>query len=113
MSESLLERGRNWPGGVSDGLSLPCSICHQKVYFDYHVDDNTWRRVAPINHRRDVICLPCFDLLSKEKNIDATRHVVNVQFTGTRSTLVLLPSKTVRFTDGAENYFYKETDNAR
>ena len=87
----------NWICGVSDGLSLPCAICNQKVYFDYNVTDELWKNVVPKKISRDVVCLPCFDKMANEKKIDIGGGFNFVQFTGTNITIEFIPCNVFRY----------------
>ena len=79
----------DWPETVSDGLILPCSVCGQKVVFDYTVNDKAWTLVIPKEQRRDVTCLPCFDRLAADKGIDTAECLKLVQFIGANKTIGL------------------------
>ena len=70
-----------WPEAVSDGLTLPCGECGIVPRFDYRVDDETWRKVAPTEHRLSVICLPCFDRLAVAAGV-VHDYLIDVQFVG-------------------------------
>jgi len=83
-----------WPEAISDGLSLPCSICGIIPMFDYHVDDDFWSRIVPGHIRRDVICLPCLDGLAHNVQLDVAEHIEFVHFTGIGKTVVLIPERT-------------------
>jgi len=82
----------NWPCGVSDGLSLPCSVCDSKVYFDYGVTDELWAQVIPKRMKRSVVCLPCLDALAKEKGLNIGPHMRFIQFTGRGETIEFMPA---------------------
>lgn len=77
-----------WPPGISDGLNLPCALCHQSVKFDYTVSDECWDSVVPKDKRRGVICLPCLDKLAEQQSIDISRFIQRLQFTGVGKTIV-------------------------
>ena len=80
-----------YPCGISNGLSIPCSKCHELPRFDYNVTDEIWDKIVPDGFRRGVICLYCLDLLAWKKGIDISRHLIFVQFTGVEKTIVLKP----------------------
>ncbi len=82
----------NWPGGISDGLILPCAVCHQSVKFDYAVSDECWDSVVPKDTRRGVICLPCLDILAEQQGIDISKFIQDLQFTGVGKTIVFTPT---------------------
>ena len=87
---------RDWPPGVSNGLVLSCSRCGQHSKFDYHVDDEFWRNVVPLDEQTGVVCLPCLDLLAEGLGFEVGQHLRQVQFTGHSSTVFLAPSITIR-----------------
>lgn len=82
-----------WPEAISDGLTLSCSICGCKVMYDYHVDDDFWTKVVPEHCRRSVLCLACLDKLATDMDLDITKHLQEIQFTGIGKTIVLKPEK--------------------
>lgn len=81
----------SWPGGISDGLTLLCSLCHKQVFFDYLVNDEFWQKVAPNNYHLDVVCLPCLDKLATENGLDIADHLKSIQFTRIGKTIIFLP----------------------
>lgn len=88
-----------WPEGISNGLTLSCSVCHKQVFFDYLVDDKFWQEVVPKEYRLNVVCLPCLDKLATENGLDVADHLGSIQFTGIGKTIVYLPSQV---------YYYKK-----
>ncbi len=80
-----------WPGGISDGLILPCAYCDQAVCFDYTVTDECWDAVVPKEKRLGVVCLPCLDHLAVGRGIDISKSIVRLQFTGAGKTIVFTP----------------------
>jgi len=89
----------SWPSGISDGLVLPCSVCHKQVFFDYLVDDEFWQEVVPKKYRLDVVCLPCLDKLATKDGLDITDYLKSIQFTGIGKTIIFLPFRV---------YYYKK-----
>jgi hypothetical protein len=88
----------NWPGGVSDGLLLPCAICgNRHLKFDYVVEDMFWDTVVPIEYKRDVVCLSCLDKLSKECGNDLASNLISLQFVGAGFTIELIPVNVFRW----------------
>lgn len=81
----------NWPGGISDGLTLPCESCGMVPALDYTVSDEIWQAVVPDESRRSVVCLPCFDQMAADKGIDISEALERVQFVGIGKTVVLKP----------------------
>ena len=84
-----------WPPGISNGLASCCQKCGGHPGFDFQVDDDAWRAIAPAQMRAGVICLPCLDTLAEEVGIDACQHLREVQFSGRQSTVVLVPAMVV------------------
>ena len=84
----------DWPGGVSDGLTLPCRRCGVVPKFDCHVDGDFWRAVVPKDWRLDVVCLPCLDVMATEMGLDVAAALRSVQFTGIGKTVLLGPAYT-------------------
>lgn len=91
---------RNWPGGVTDGLTLPCGKCGVIPPFCWMCDDALWRRVVPESMRLGVVCLPCFDAMAAEINARVIGHIERVQFVGTGYTVVLYPGFSVKHSNG-------------
>ena len=87
-----------WPGGISDGLTLPCSICDVIPAFDYGVKDAFWLAVAPVKYRLDVICLPCLDTLATAMGFNVADNLESIQFTGIGKTIVFCPIKVYNYT---------------
>ncbi len=88
---SLYVNRNDWPGGVSDGLSLTCVDCSEIPRFDYHVSETFWRRWVPGSERLSVVCLPCLNRRCGGEGLaDA---LLQVQWTGTGHTVVLRPSE--------------------
>lgn len=92
-----------WPEAVSDGLTIPCQVCGILPKFDYLVEDDLWRSVAPKEYLRSVICLPCLDRIASAKGIDVSAGLLEVQFTGIGKTVILKPEWTHRYTPKRSN----------
>ena len=75
----------DWPEGISDGLILPCALCGIVSQFDWAAVDEVWREVAPSEHQRGVICLPCFETLATEAGITYS-YITRIQFIGVGRT---------------------------
>jgi hypothetical protein len=80
-----------WPGAVSDGLTLPCADCGSVVRFDYRVTDEFWRQHVSDDTRLNVVCLPCLDRRCGGAGLDTALQ--EVQWTGTGHTVVLAPTR--------------------
>ncbi len=79
-----------WPGGISDGLTLPCADCGEVPRFDYQVDDEFWHRHVAGPAHLGVVCLPCLD--RRCGGVGLSEALREVQWTGTGHTVVLDPS---------------------
>jgi len=91
-----------WICGVSNGLTLPCSICGKtNIQFDYGVTDEFWETLVPQEFKRSVVCLQCLDKLAHEKNLDLGSNIKFLQFTGTNVTIEFLPCNV---------FYYDETE---
>jgi hypothetical protein len=95
-----------WPETLCDGLALPCGVCGEIPRFDWIGDDETWREVAPEEHRLSVICLPCFDRLAVAAGV-THNYVENVQFIGEGRTFILGPEGSGALPPG-EMYVWSE-----
>ena len=94
----ILNVTEHWPEAVSDGLTLPCFECGQVPQIDYHVAEWVWRACISIEHRGDVLCLPCFlKLITRHNRVEMLAWVDEIQLTVNGETLVLAPSLLVRY----------------
>jgi hypothetical protein len=82
---------RHWPSGVSDGLSIPCSVCGEIPPFDWRGRHETWDAVIPKPFRRGVVCLPCFAGLAREAGVRIDEALEEVQFVGPGYTIGMRP----------------------
>lgn len=92
---------REWPEGVSDGLTLPCHDCFaHPLLLDYRVLDRAWEAVVPRSDpaHLSVLCLSCF--LARSGSLAA---VEEVQVVGDGETLVLRPQRHVEWPDKEAN----------
>lgn len=92
--------GAGWPGGVSDGLTLPCGACGELPRFDYQVSDHLWRSVVPEGLQAGVVCLPCLGELAGPT---LAEHLREVQYTGRSFTVVLRPTLVHRYAPHTPN----------
>lgn len=97
MKREHIGMDNNWPGGVSDGLTLPCVACGQVPKFDYRVSDAVWDELVPSRHKRDVVCLPCLDAWAALRGIDISGGIIDLQFTGAGKTVVFEPTRLVTY----------------
>jgi len=83
--------------GVSDGLSLPCSVCHQQTQIDYHATDESWENITQVHEHGDklgVICLECFIDLLLQYGLEPSACIERVDIIGKTDTRVFLPEAT-------------------
>jgi len=90
MKSIKIKRG-HWPSGISNGLTIHCSVCGDIPKFDYRVKDELWIKIIPKAFRRGAICLPCLDKLAVEKGIDIGKGLISFQYTGINKTIELVP----------------------
>lgn len=83
-----------WPGGISDGLTLPCVNCGMAPELDYRVTDEAWAAVVDEHERLAVMCLSCFGALADKAGISLSACLLDVQFIGgdVDETVVLRPT---------------------
>ena len=93
MRKVILSRLRTWPGALSDGLILLCSICGERVDLDYNVEDVIWEKLISEEHRRSVVCLFCLDRIAEQENIELFDHIQNIQYAARGRTVILKPTK--------------------
>ncbi len=80
--------------GVSDGLSLPCSVCDHHTQIDYHATDESWESITS-NHgnRLGVICLECFIDLLLQHGMEPAECIERVDVIGKAATRVFRPAE--------------------
>lgn len=86
-----IENGDEWPGGLSDGLTLECTDCGRVPGLDYTVTDDEWKRIGP---GPNVLCIECF--LERGGSLSAVvkMHLVQRQAS---ETLELEPTRLWRY----------------
>jgi len=84
-----------WLEGVSDGLTLPCSICGKHTRYDYKIKDYMWEKVVPSNIKRNVICLSCLDELFQRNKDYVGKYIECLQYTSCNHTTVFSPTSVV------------------
>ena len=62
-----------------------CRVCNCEDKFNFHVPDETWERIVPEPYRNSVVCLPCFDELAREKQIDYSDSLEELYFAGNQA----------------------------
>lgn len=67
-----------------------CKVCGKRDKFDFHVDDETWKKVVPLPFHDRVVCLGCFDAFASQKGIDYTDAIAReVYFAGDGASFIL------------------------
>lgn len=66
-----------WPGGVSDGLVLPCGACGDTLMLDYTVSDETWALVDSV-FRLGVLCLDCLGEMVGRNTVVSSLECIQV-----------------------------------
>lgn len=46
-----------------------CKVCGKRDCFNFHVPDEMWARVVPIQFQNRVVCLGCFDSFASNRGI--------------------------------------------
>jgi len=87
----------NWIDSLPDKLLLPCSICGCRVDFDYIVDDFLWNEVVPKQHKLNVVCLNCLDVLATEKGENVCEHIKRMFYCGEEKTMTLFCGPTFHY----------------
>ena len=63
-----------------------CKACGRRDHFDFHVPDDVWAAVVPMELRNLVVCLSCFDRFAREAHHDYSKAVRTLLFVGDRAT---------------------------
>jgi len=63
-----------------------CNICHCEDKFNFSVSDELWREIVPRKFQNKVICLPCFDDLALQKNVDYADAIEVLYFAGLQAS---------------------------
>jgi hypothetical protein len=79
MTRSRRRRSRSGPHPT-------CKACGCSDKFDFNVPDELWKKVVPIEHRNQVICLDCFDNFAFKKGIDYSDSIETIYFAGNQAT---------------------------
>jgi hypothetical protein len=64
-----------------------CAVCRCEERFAFHVPDDIWWSVVPVDYRKKVLCLSCFDQLAREKDIKYANTIENLYFAGDQAKL--------------------------
>lgn len=76
--------------GSPDSMRQTCKACGRPDKFDFSVSDNVWAAVVPVELRKRVVCLGCFDGFAREAGVDYSGGLATtLYFAGDRAVLVL------------------------
>ena len=64
-----------------------CNVCRCEDKFNFNVSDRLWRQIVPPELQNKVICLPCFDELARERNVDYADSIDVLYFAGRQASL--------------------------
>lgn len=78
-----------WPDAIPDKLISPCSVCGCRVDFDYHVDDDFWNEIVPYEHKHNVVCFHCLDIMATSLGENICDHVQQIYYCGEKKTMLL------------------------
>jgi hypothetical protein len=59
-----------------------CKVCGCQDRFNFHVPDELWKSIVPLEFQNRVVCLPCFDQFAFEKQIDYSDSLELLYFAG-------------------------------
>jgi hypothetical protein len=59
-----------------------CKVCGCRDKFDFHIEDEVWQKVVPIQYQNRVVCLACFDDFAKKKEVDYSPSLKEIYFAG-------------------------------
>lgn len=67
-----------------------CKACWNADGFNFHVPDEVWESVVPVELRDHVVCLRCFDQLALLAGVEYAGRLGEIYFAGDQATLKLL-----------------------
>jgi len=73
---------RNWIE-----LNQRCKVCGNRDKFDFHVTEEIWSEIVPLQYQNRVVCLSCFDDFAKEKGIQYKDALDELCFAGDMENL--------------------------
>lgn len=89
-----------WPGGISDGLTLPCHFCGQHTNLNYIVTDDAWKKlITDPEASRGVVCIHCFADLCFEAGMRLSDVLIEIQLHCAGETVLLKPAMAFRLPD--------------
>ena len=63
-----------------------CNVCHCEDKFNFNVSDKLWRQIVPPEFHNKVVCLPCFDELAREQNVEYADSIDVLYFAGRKAS---------------------------
>lgn len=64
-----------------------CKVCLRPDKFNFHVPDEIWEEVVPLEYQNHVVCLACFDDLAMARRVDYATHLaMSLWFAGDAAT---------------------------
>ena len=63
-----------------------CAVCKCQDKFNFNVPDPVWREIVPSEYQSSVVCLPCFDELARERNVDYSDSIATLYFAGRKAS---------------------------
>lgn len=52
-----------------------CKVCGRVDHIDFHVSDEVWNKIVPIEFRGRVLCIACFDYFASARNVQYAEHL--------------------------------------
>src|ERR1051326_5392561 len=83
-----------FPNGSPDQKQT-CKACGKRDAFDFHVSDETWACVVPLEFRTRVVCLHCFDLFARERGVLYAKEITTLYFAGEQASFIFHTDKAV------------------
>jgi hypothetical protein len=71
--------------------SQTCKRCGLRDYTNFNVPKNLWDSITGKEFKNHVLCLPCFDALAYEKNIEYEDKISDVIFIGDKIAIAIQP----------------------
>jgi hypothetical protein len=59
-----------------------CKVCLRVDRFNFHVPDEVWLAVVPMQYQNRVVCLACFDQFSEKRQVDYSTCLESLYFAG-------------------------------
>ena len=66
-------------------LRQTCKVCGRHDKFNFHVPDEVWKAVVPLEYQVLVVCLDCFDRFATEGRIEYAESLQLLYFAGDKA----------------------------